>query len=198
MILIPNASLEVVITLEIGLLTIFTLFFSFTGVKSYIQREFQEFEKGINGNNQRQKSDYLNSIFNKKKSQIMLRLDDLGRTFRTCIYLGLASLVVVLINEVINYILINIFLEILFLLFLSLQIWGLFRNVRRFKWIYSLDLNEELKAYNLKFDGFKQDLKEFVKEMNPEKFKKLNIFEETEESLMVSLKKDIKSLFKKY
>ena len=144
-------SLEISIPLEFGILTIFTLFFSFAGIKSNLQNQFRE--KMIdfieeNKNFSRNKIDILLSIIDKRQKDILSLLGDMGKTFRLCIYFGIAIIPLLFLNDYFKSISFEMFIGILVLS----QLWGLFINVHRFKEFYELDLEEEIEEQKLRFE----------------------------------------------
>ena len=142
MILFPTLNLETSITLELGILAIFTIFFSFAGIKSNIQNEFRQTTIQFLDKYKLTKKvlDFVTSTMDKKYKIVTNLLREMGRTFRFCIYIGLPIIIVLIINEELKL----LWLEIIILLAIVTQIWGIFLNVHRFKTFYELDLEEEL------------------------------------------------------
>ncbi|MEK6932566.1 MAG: hypothetical protein AABW56_02105 [Nanoarchaeota archaeon] len=141
MILINSVSVETIITLEVSLLAIFTLFFGFTGLKKIIKDEFENNIKFVNEFFKKNKGakDFMFSKMERSYSKTLKLLKELGKTFRSCIYLGLANIVIIILNEYLSIIL----LEIIILAIFFYQLIGLCINVHRFKKIYELDLQAE-------------------------------------------------------
>ena len=136
-------SVGITIPLELGIITIFTIFFSFAEVKFNLQSEFNEnietLRKQYKDKISKKNLDYLISKLRQKYFLIVRLLKISGQTFRICIYLGIFALVLLGIYEYIQLIIIYHF----FLAILLLQLLGLYQNVHRFKEIYELDLEHE-------------------------------------------------------
>ena len=90
-------SIDIAMTLELGIITIFTIFFSFAGIKSNLQSEFNEKIEGLRKQYKttinKTNLDYLISKLRQKYFFITTLLKISGQTFRICIYLGILALV---------------------------------------------------------------------------------------------------------
>ena len=92
-------NLQTILSYEIGILAIFTLFFTFVGIKSEVNKKFDTMLKRNGQKNEvgseltPEQIDIVNTRINKRRTSILGLLDDMGRTFRINIYSGLVSIV---------------------------------------------------------------------------------------------------------
>src|SRR3989338_2776326 len=136
-------SIEVSIALELGIITIFTIFFSFAGIKSNLQSEFKGkielLRKDYKDKISKANLDYTISKLNQKYFYLGNLLTISGQTFRICIYFGIVSILILGVYAYIKWVILFHF----FLAILLLQLLGLYQNVHRFKEFYELDLERE-------------------------------------------------------
>ena len=136
-------SIEMSIALEIGIITIFTIFFSFAGIKSNLQSEFKDkielLREQYKNKVSKANLDYIVSKLNQKHFYLGTLLTISGQTFRICIYFGIFSILILGVYEYLKWVI----LFHLFLMILLLQFLGLYQNVHRFKEFYELDLERE-------------------------------------------------------
>ncbi len=182
-------SIDIIITLELGIITIFTIFFSFAGVKSNLQSEFndkiEELHKGYKDKISKANLDYLISKLRQKYFFITKLLKISGQTFRICIYMGILALVLLGFYKYLNLLVIYHFI----LLVLLLQLLGLYQNVHRFKEIYELDLEREFH----KEKSYLELIQSTIKYGDYDAIGKLS---KKEERLFKRFITDIKSLFR--
>ena len=179
--------MDATLTLEVGILTIFTLFFTFAGIKSNIQNEFKhQILQYIRDNNPADEEiDYILSNMSKRQSSVIRLLEDIGRTFRICIYLGIVIIIGLVFNNFLKY----GWLQFIIILFLLIQLWGLFLNVHRFKVFYELDLEEEIEEHKIRL----KFINKAISEKNYEILENIN--DKRKNSLRDGLILDVKSLF---
>ena len=102
--------LDAIITIEIGVLTIFTLFFSFASIKSQLQDQFEKQTSFLVGQIRKQfgkkkksTADLITSKINRFSTELLneidLKLDVMGKTFRIGIYSGFFLIALILLNE---------------------------------------------------------------------------------------------------
>jgi len=198
-------NLETILSYEIGILAIFTLFFTFVGIKSEVNKKFDTMLKRNGQKNEvgseltPEQIDIVNTRINKRRTSILGLLDDMGRTFRINIYSGLVSIVFLFILLKIqdDFPKTSGAFEVIILFIFAIQLFGLFLNVRRFKKIYSLDIYEELERERSIYLALAEGLKEIQEKMDEKRLKHLQRkLARLKENWIQSLYKDIKSLFK--
>ena len=140
--------LEVPITLELGILTIFTIFFSFSDIKSRIKEGFQN-NKNTYPLISKEEEDTFISFMDKLQNQMFELLEVMGDTFRTGIYGGLMLLLLIILNGFLKL----GFIQIVTLVGILIQLWALGLNVHRFKTFYELDSEKEFKEQQLMFES---------------------------------------------
>ena len=140
--------LEVPITLELGILTIFTIFFSFSDIKSRIKEGFQN-KKDTYPLTSKEEEDTFISFMDKLQNQMFELLEVMGDTFRTGIYGGLMLLLLIILNGFLKL----GFIQIVTLVGILIQLWALGLNVHRFKTFYELDSEKEFKEQQLMFES---------------------------------------------
>ena len=180
---------EMSIALELGIITIFTIFFSFAGVKSNLQSEFkdkveslrEQYKNKINKAN----LDYLISKLNQKYYFLGELLTISGQTFRICIYFGIFALVVLGAFQYLKLVI----LYHIFLVILLLQLLGLYQNVHRFKEFYELDLERE-------FHKEKSYLDLIQSAFNIKDYDSIGQFSKKEKGVFKRFVTDVKSLFR--
>jgi len=182
-------SIDIAMTLELGIITIFTIFFSFAGIKSNLQSEFNEKIEGLRKQYKttinKTNLDYLISKLRQKYFFITTLLKISGQTFRICIYLGILALVLLGFYEYFQLIVIYHF----FLFILILQLLGLYQNVHRFKEIYELNLERE-------FHKEKSYLDLIQSAINYKDYDLIGNLKKRKEGVFKRFAIDIKSLFR--
>mgnify|MGYP001572193896 CR=1 FL=1 len=180
---------EVFIALELGIITIFTIFFSFAGIKSNLQSEFKD---NIDSLREQYKTkiaksnlDYLISKLNQKYYYLGKCLTISGQTFRICIYLGILAIIILGIHSYLELVVFYHF----FLAILLLQLLGLYQNVHRFKEFYELDLERE-------FHKEKEYLELIQSAFNIKDYDSIGEFKKKEKGVFKRLISDIKSIFR--
>ena len=141
--------LEVPITLELGILTIFTIFFSFSDIKSRIKDGFQK-NKDVYPLTSKEEEDTFISFMDKLQNQMFELLEVMGDTFRIGIYGGLMLLLLIISNDL--FLKLG-FIQIVTLFGILIQLWALGLNVHRFKTFYELDSEKEFKEQQLMFES---------------------------------------------
>ena len=134
----------------------------------------------------RKEADYMFSVMSKRKYFIINKLENIGGTFRLCIYIGIVVIIGLILN---NFWKLGIIEYGIILLFI-IQSWGLFLNVHRFKEFYELDLEEEIEEEKINIESLNKamiarDYKILTQTPN-----------ERKNSLFQGLILDLKSLFK--
>ena len=183
--------LEVPITLELGILTIFTIFFSFSDIKSRIKEGFQDnkYHRGGHSFKNQEELDTFVSFIDKLQTQMFELLEVMGDTFRTGLYGGVVLLLLIMLNDL--FVKLS-FIQLIILFGILVQLWALGLNVHRFKTFYELDSEQEFKEQQLVFESINKAasignydiLNDILKKQNRKK------------GLWISLKDNLLSLIK--